>query len=71
MAPIFVATWISLWNYGSSVIREVFWGGRKFIHKVDGVPGAIEGNFGELRPALTRQTVHDGETPRHESPRLS
>lgn len=70
-APVVVASWISLQYYGSTVAPQLFGGGNKLIHNVVGGIGVVEGNGGLLRPGLPIQTVHDGESPAHDSLRLS
>lgn len=70
-APLVVASWISLQNYGSSVAPAMFGGGNKLIHNVVGGIGVIEGNGGRMRAALPWQAVHDGEALMHEPLRLS
>ncbi|WP_300036684.1 YbcC family protein [uncultured Roseobacter sp.] len=70
-APVVVASWISLQYYGSSVSPDVFGSGNKLLHNVTGGIGVVEGNGGMLRTGLPLQSVHDGETLRHEPLRLS
>lgn len=70
-APVVVASWISLQYYGSTVAPHVFGGGNKLLHNVVGGVGVVEGNGGVLRGGLPWQSVHDGETYRHEPLRLS
>src|SRR6056297_3486657 len=70
-APVVVASWISLQYYGSSVAPEAFGAGNKLIHNVTGGIGVVEGNGGLLRAGLPWQSVHDGDSLRHEPLRLS
>lgn len=69
-APVVVASWISLQYYGSSVAPEAFGAGNKLIHNVTGGIGVVEGNGGLLRVGLPWQSVHDGDSLRHEPLRL-
>ncbi|MHA7850916.1 YbcC family protein [Roseovarius sp.] len=69
-APVVVASWISLQYYGSSVAPEAFGAGNKLIHNVTGGIGVVEGNGGLLRAGLPWQSVHDGDSLRHEPLRL-
>lgn len=70
-APVVVASWISLQYHGSSVAPEQFGAGNKLLHNVTGGIGVVEGNGGLLRAGLPWQSVHDGDTLRHEPVRLS
>ena len=70
-APVVVASWISLQYYGSAVAPEAFGGGNKLVHNITGGVGVVEGNGGNLRAGLPLQSVHDGDTLRHEPLRLS
>jgi len=70
-APVVVASWISLQYYGSTVAPDAFGGGNKLLHNVVGGVGVIEGNGGPLRAGLPWQSVHDGDSFRHEPLRLS
>ncbi|MCE2932598.1 MAG: DUF2309 domain-containing protein [Hyphomicrobiales bacterium] len=70
-APVVVASWISLQYYGSTVAPEVYGGGNKLLHNVVGGIGVLEGNGGPMRTGLPRQSVHDGESFRHEPLRLT
>ena len=71
-APLVVASWISLQYYGSTVDNERQGSGNKVLHNVvGGLVGVIEGNNGDLRTGLSLQSLHDGETWRHEPLRLS
>ena len=70
-APVVVASWISLQYNGSALAPDVFGGGNKLIHNVVGGIGVVEGTGGLLRPGLPWQSVHDGDTLRHEATRLT
>lgn len=70
-APVVVASWIALQYHGSRVAPEAFGGGNKLLHNVVGGVGVVEGNGGLLRAGLPMQSVHDGETWRHEAVRLA
>jgi uncharacterized protein YbcC (UPF0753/DUF2309 family) len=70
-APVVVASWISLQYFGSSVAPDAFGAGNKLLHNVTGGVGVVEGNGGLLRAGLPWQSVHDGESLRHEPLRLS
>ncbi|MCC1491978.1 YbcC family protein [Cognatishimia sp. F0-27] len=70
-APVVVASWISLQYHGSALAPEAFGGGNKLLHNVTAGIGVVEGNGGLLRAGLPRQSVHDGDTLRHEPVRLS
>ena len=50
---------------------EVYGGGNKLLHNVVGGIGVLEGNGGPMRTGLPRQSVHDGESFRHEPLRLT
>ncbi len=70
-APVIVASWISLQYYGSTVAPETFGSGNKLLHNVVGGIGVLEGNGGNMRAGLPRQSVHDGEDHIHDPLRLS
>jgi len=71
-APLVVASWISLQYYGSTVDNERQGCGNKVLHNVvGGLVGVLEGNSGDLRIGLSLQSLHNGETWRHEPLRLS
>ncbi|WP_371224140.1 YbcC family protein [Roseovarius sp. 2305UL8-3] len=70
-APVVVASWISLQYKGSALAPEAFGAGNKLLHNVTGGIGVVEGNGGLLRAGLPWQSVHDGDTLRHEPLRLS
>ncbi|MDG4867119.1 DUF2309 domain-containing protein [Guyparkeria sp. 1SP6A2] len=71
-APLIVASWINLQYYGSTVDNERQGSGNKVLHNVvGGLVGVLEGNGGDLRVGLSMQSLHDGETWRHEPLRLA
>lgn len=71
-APMLVTHWIN-WQYHASTSEPVRLGsGNKLLHNVvGGNLGVFEGNGGDLRIGLARQSVHDGERWRHEAVRLT
>ncbi|UIP06766.1 DUF2309 domain-containing protein [Erythrobacter sp. SDW2] len=71
IAPVVVASWISLQYYGSCVAPAAFGSGNKLLHNVVGGIGVVEGNGGNLRAGLAWQSVHDGESFAHEPLRLT
>jgi uncharacterized protein YbcC (UPF0753/DUF2309 family) len=71
-APMVVTHWINLQYYASTVDPERFGSGNKVLHNVAcGRIGVFEGNTGDLRIGLSRQSLHDGEHWRHTPLRLS
>lgn len=71
-APMQVAAWINLQYYASVVDPDQFGGGDKVLHDVvGGRLGVREGQSGDLRFGLPRQSVHDGSRWRHTPLRLS
>lgn len=70
--PMLVAHWIN-WQYHASTCDPVRLGsGNKLLHNVvGGHIGVFEGNGGDLRIGLSRQSVHDGERWVHEPLRLT
>ncbi|HEX8956946.1 MAG TPA: DUF2309 domain-containing protein [Burkholderiaceae bacterium] len=71
-APMLVAHWIN-WQYHASTCDPVHLGsGNKILHNVvGGTLGVFEGNGGDLRIGLSRQSLHDGERWVHEPLRLT
>ncbi|MBC7547295.1 MAG: DUF2309 family protein, partial [Polaromonas sp.] len=71
-APMLVAHWIN-WQYHASTCAPVRLGsGNKVLHNVvGGNIGVFEGNGGDLRIGLSRQSLHDGERWVHEPLRLT
>jgi hypothetical protein len=70
-APLVVASWINLQYYASTVNNDVFGSGDKTLHNVVGHLGVLEGNGGDLRAGLPRQSVSDGSQLAHRPLRLS
>lgn len=71
-APMLVTHWIN-WQYHASTCDPQRMGsGNKLLHNVvGGRIGVFEGNGGDLRIGLARQSLHDGEHWRHEPLRLT
>lgn len=71
-APMLVTHWIN-WQYHASTCDPVRLGsGNKLLHNVvGGTIGVFEGNGGDLRIGLARQSLHDGERWLHEPLRLT
>lgn len=71
-APMLVTHWIN-WQYHASTCDPVHLGsGNKVLHNVvGGCIGVFEGNGGDLRIGLSRQSLHDGERWMHEPLRLT
>ncbi len=71
-APMLVAHWIN-WQYHASMCEPTRFGsGNKLLHNVvGGHIGVFEGNGGDLRIGLARQSLHDGERWMHEPVRLT
>ena len=71
-APMLVTHWIN-WQYHASTCEpERLGSGNKLLHNVvGGHIGVFEGNGGDLRIGLSRQSLHDGERWVHEPLRLT
>jgi uncharacterized protein YbcC (UPF0753/DUF2309 family) len=71
-APMLVTHWIN-WQYHASTCDPLHLGsGNKVLHNVvGGHIGVFEGNGGDLRIGLSKQSVHDGERWVHEPLRLT
>ncbi len=71
-APMLVTHWIN-WQYHASTCDPQRLGsGNKLLHNVvGGRIGVFEGNGGDLRIGLARQSLHDGTNWRHEPLRLT
>lgn len=71
-APMLVTHWIN-WQYHVSTCDPLRLGsGNKVLHNVvGGNLGVFEGNGGDLRIGLSRQSLHDGEHWVHEPVRLT
>jgi uncharacterized protein YbcC (UPF0753/DUF2309 family) len=71
-APMLVTHWINWQYYASTCDPERFGSGNKVLHNVvGGHIGVFEGNGGDLRIGLSRQSLHDGERWVHEPLRLT
>ena len=71
-APMLVTHWIN-WQYNASTCDPLHLGsGNKVLHNVvGGHIGVFEGNGGDLRIGLSRQSLHDGKRWMHEPLRLT
>ncbi len=71
-APMLVTHWIN-WQYNASTCDPLHLGsGNKVLHNVvGGHIGVFEGNGGDLRIGLSRQSLHDGKRWVHEPLRLT
>ncbi len=71
-APMVVTNWINM-QYNLSTSDNHHWGsGNKVLHNVvGGHIGVFEGNGGDLRIGLPKQSLHDGKQWRHRPQRLS
>ena len=71
-APMLVTHWIN-WQYHASTCAPKQMGsGNKLLHNVvGGTIGVFEGNGGDLRIGLSKQSLHDGEKWMHEPLRLT
>ena len=71
-APMLVTHWIN-WQYHASTCDPLHMGcGNKLLHNVvGGHIGVFEGNGGDLRIGLSKQSLHNGEQWIHEPLRLT
>ena len=71
-APMLVTHWIN-WQYHASSVDQARMGaGNKVLHNVvGGHIGVFEGNGGDLRIGLSKQSLHNGERWVHEPLRLT
>ncbi|MFZ5960452.1 YbcC family protein [Pseudomonas knackmussii] len=70
-APMVVAHWINLQYFTSTTDNLRFGSGNKVLHNVvGGHIGVFEGNGGDLRIGLSRQSLHDGQRWVHRPLRL-
>lgn len=71
-APMLVTHWIN-WQYHASTCDPAYLGaGNKILHNVvGGHIGVFEGNGGDLRIGLSKQSLHDGKRWMHEPLRLT
>lgn len=70
-APMVVASWINLQYYASTIDNAIFGAGDKTLHNVVGRTGVLEGQGGDVRVGLAKQSVHDGERYVHTPVRLT
>ena len=71
-APMLVTHWINWQYHASRVAPKRFGSGNKLLHNVvGGNLGLFEGNGGDLRIGLARQSLHNGDDWVHEPLRLS
>ena len=71
-APMLVTHWINWQYHASTCDPERLGSGNKLLHNVvGGHIGVFEGNGGDLRIGLARQSLHDGERWVHEPLRLT
>jgi uncharacterized protein YbcC (UPF0753/DUF2309 family) len=71
-APMLVVHWINWQYHASTCDPERLGSGNKVLHNVvGGNLGVFEGNGGDLRIGLPRQSLHDGERWIHEPLRLT
>jgi uncharacterized protein YbcC (UPF0753/DUF2309 family) len=71
-APMIVTNWINMQYFASSVDNLRYGSGNKTLHNVvGGRLGIFEGNGGDLRIGLAKQSVHDGQSWRHAPLRLT
>ena len=70
-APMVVAHWINLQYFTSTTDNLRFGSGNKLLHNVvGGHIGVFEGNGGDLRIGLAKQSLHDGRQWMHRPLRL-
>lgn len=71
-APMLVTHWINWQYHASTCDPERLGSGNKVLHNVvGGTLGVFEGNGGDLRIGLSKQSLHDGERWVHEPLRLT
>ena len=71
-APMLVTHWINWQYHASTCDPERLGSGNKLLHNVvGGSLGVFEGNGGDLRLGLSRQSLHDGRRWVHEPLRLT
>ncbi|MBV8604790.1 MAG: DUF2309 domain-containing protein [Pelomonas sp.] len=71
-APMLVTHWINWQYHASTADPDRMGSGNKLLHNVvGGTLGVFEGNGGDLRIGLARQSLHDGAHWVHEPLRLS
>ncbi len=71
-APMLVTHWINWQDHASTCDPRHLGSGNKVLHNVvGGRIGVFEGNGGDLRIGLAKQSLHDGDRWRHEPLRLT
>ena len=71
-APMLVTHWINWQYHASTCDPDRLGSGNKLLHNVvGGNLGVFEGNGGDLRIGLSRQSLHDGDRWVHEPLRLT
>ncbi|MEW9797053.1 YbcC family protein [Alteromonas sp. CYL-A6] len=71
-APMVVTNWINMQYNASVTDNDKFGSGNKVLHNAVGEHiGVFEGNSGDLRIGLSRQSLHNGERWMHLPQRLS
>jgi hypothetical protein len=71
-APMLVTHWINWQYHASTCDPERLGSGNKVLHNVvGGTLGVFEGNGGDLRIGLSKQSLHDGQRWLHEPLRLT
>lgn len=70
-APMIVTTWINLQYYASTIDNDNFGSGNKALHNVINNFGVIEGNNGDLKVGLAKQSVQSLNGNIHEPLRLN
>ncbi len=71
-APMLVTHWINWQYHASTCDPERLGSGNKVLHNVvGGTLGVFEGNGGDLRIGLSKQSLHDGDRWVHEPLRLT
>jgi uncharacterized protein YbcC (UPF0753/DUF2309 family) len=71
-APMLVTHWINWQYHASTCDPERLGSGNKVLHNVvGGNIGVFEGNGGDLRIGLSKQSLHDGRRWVHEPLRLT
>ncbi|MDE2160519.1 MAG: DUF2309 family protein, partial [Burkholderiales bacterium] len=71
-APMLVTHWINWQYHASTCDAQRLGSGNKLLHNVvGGRIGVFEGNGGDLRIGLARQSLHDGTRWMHEPLRLT
>ncbi|AOE48920.1 YbcC family protein [Kangiella sediminilitoris] len=71
-APMVVTNWINMQYFASTVDTLRYGSGNKTLHNVvGGRIGVFEGNGGDLRIGLAKQSVHDGKEWQHTPLRIT